>query len=153
MISSANSMKLGYLSEVGIRVFLQLFSILGYILQSDWYLVFRILNYRSSLVMFSIIMVLLHLLYSGLFSKWYYACCTAGILLLSGVIKSVLFGIVRRFIQQEIQKISIFQLLFNRLESLTCSVWRLHILIGIIPVHIPFVFILPLIKIARTQFL
>jgi len=46
-----------YLSEVGIRVSLLLFYILGYILQSDRYLVFGILNYRPSLFMLSIIRV------------------------------------------------------------------------------------------------
>ena len=47
----------GYLSEVGIRIFLQFFSILGYILQSDRCLVFGILYYRSYLFMRSIIRV------------------------------------------------------------------------------------------------
>ena len=48
----------GNISEVGIRVFLQLFSIIGYILRSDRCVVFGILNYRSSLFTLSIISVL-----------------------------------------------------------------------------------------------
>ena len=46
-----------YLSEVGIRVSLLLFYILGYILQSDRHPVFEILNYRSSLIMLRIIRI------------------------------------------------------------------------------------------------
>ena len=59
MVSSVNSMVLGH-SQNGSTIelsfrrrypdFLRLFSILGYILQSDWCRVFRILNYRSSLL-------------------------------------------------------------------------------------------------------
>ena len=59
MISSANSMMLGYSknwSTIGLSFrrrypdFLRLFYSLGYIFQSDRCLVFRILNYRSSLL-------------------------------------------------------------------------------------------------------
>ena len=66
VISSDNSMKLGYpqdwsrsgyLSEVSTRDSLRIFYNLGYIFQSDRRLVFRILNYRSSLFMLSIIRV------------------------------------------------------------------------------------------------
>ena len=53
----------GYLSKVGIRVFLRLFSILGNILQSDWCLVSGILNYRSSLFKLSIFRVFLSLVF------------------------------------------------------------------------------------------
>ena len=51
----------GYLPKVGIRVSLRLFNILGYIFQSDRFLVFRIPNCRSSLFMLSIIRVFLYL--------------------------------------------------------------------------------------------
>ena len=63
--------------------------------------------------------------------------------------KTVLFDIVRKFIQQKVQKMS---------NSGYCSVdlgalpIMIHILIDIIPVHVLFVFILPLIEIARKQF-
>jgi len=59
MISSANSIVLGHSqnwSTIGLSFrrrypdFLRLFSILGYILQSDWCRVFGILNYRCSLL-------------------------------------------------------------------------------------------------------
>ena len=61
----------------------------------------------------------------------------------------VLFGIVQRLIQPEVQKISIFWLLISQLESPTYSTsylnwYKFH--------HVPLVFILPLTEIARTQF-
>ena len=129
MISSANSMKLGYsqdwsrsgyLSEVNSRNSLRIFYILGYIFQSDWCLVFGILNYRSSLlcsglsglslssVFWLILRVTLSMQYSGnSIAKLCY--------------QSVLFGIVRRFIQPEVQRMFIFWLLFSQHESPTYS--------------------------------
>jgi len=50
----------------------------------------------------------LYLQYSSLFSESYQVCSTIGILLQNSVIRSILFGIVRRFIQQEGQTMSIF---------------------------------------------
>ena len=48
------------------------------------------------------------------------------------------------------QKLSIFWLLFNRLGALPIVI---HILIGISPIHVLFVFILPLIKMRGRNFL
>ena len=110
----------GYLSEVSSRDSLRVFYILGYIFQSDRYLVFGILNYWSSL------------LCSGLsgFSltsvSWLILGATVSMQYCGNPIaklcyQSVLFGIVQRFIQPEAQKISIFWLLFGQYESPTYS--------------------------------
>jgi len=151
-------MKLGYsqnwskigLSFGSIRVFLQLFSILGYILQRDRCLVLRILNYQSSLFMLSVIRV------SFIF----------GILAHSQ--SDIKYAIQREFyckaMLSGLYYLASFEDLYSKkcrrcLYSDYCSVDLralpavIHILIGIIPVYVLFVFILPLIEIARTQFL
>jgi len=130
--------------------FLWLFSILGYILQSDRCLVFRILNYRSSLFMLSIIRVFVIfgiLAYSRSDIKYtvqrefYYKA------MLSGHYYSTSFEDsysrkCRRCLYSDYCAV-----------NLTALPTVIHILIGIIPIHVPFVFILPLIEIARTQIL
>ena len=63
----------------------------------------------------------LYLQYSGSFSERHWVCSATGILLRSCVIRLMLFGIVRRFIQPEVQRMSISWLLFSRLESPTYS--------------------------------
>ena len=121
----------GYLSEDSSRNSLRIFYILYYIVQSDWCLVFGILNYRSSL-----------LLCSGL----------------SGFSLSSVFWLM-------LGGLSSKQYNWNSkdLYSRKCGGWFysanlralpivLHILIGINSIFVPFVFILPLIEIARTQF-
>ena len=129
MIYLANSMKLGfsqdwsrlgYLSEVSCRDSLRVFYILGYIFQSDRCLVFGILNYRSSLLC----SVLSRFPLSSVF--WLILRATLSIQYSGNSIaklcyQSVLFGIVRRFIQPEVQRMSIFWLLFSQLESPTYS--------------------------------
>ena len=129
MISLANSMKLGYsqdwswsgyLSEVSSRNSLWIFYILGYIFQSDRCLVFGIHNYRSSLFCselsgFSLPLVFWLILRATL-SKQYSGNSIAKL-----CYQSVLFGIVRRLIQPEVQRMSIFRLLFSQLESPTYS--------------------------------
>jgi len=76
---------------------------------------------------------------------WYLEFLIIGLLYLW----SVLFGIVQRFMQQEVQRISIFRSLFSRLESPTFSASYLNWYNSAL---VLFVFNLPLIEIARTQF-
>jgi len=145
MISSANSMKLGYsqdwswsgyLSEVGIRVFLQLLSIPGYILQSDWCLVFGILNYRSSLVMLSIIGVFF------IFSILAYSR------------RAIKYAVQLEFYYKEVISDQYYLASFKDLYGRKCRRYLcsdhypinmkmlllvIHILIGINHVHVPFV--------------
>jgi len=135
-----------YLSEVGIRVSLLIFYILGYILQIDRYLVFGILYYRSSLLC----SVLSGFSLSSVF--W----------LILGVILTMQYS--GDSIAKQCYQVSIIRHLYIRKcrrcpYSDYCSVDLralhaiVHILIGIIHVPVPFVFILPLNEIARTQFL
>jgi len=111
----------GYLSKVSSRDSLWVFYILSYIFHSDRCLVFKILNYRYSSFMLSIIgvfyifSILAHSrsdIKYAIQQKFYYKA------VLSDQDYSTSF---ERFIQQTVQQISIFWLLFNRLEGPTCS--------------------------------
>ena len=159
MISSANSMKLGYsqdwsrsgyLSEVGSLDSLWVFYILGFILRSDWWMVFRILNYRSSLVTFSTFRVFFIL--SILAYSW----------------RAIKYAIQLEFYCEATTSDQYCLASFKELYSMKyrrclyfdyCSVnlWALplviHILIGIILVPIFSVFIFSLIEILRIKFL
>ena len=158
MISSANSMKLGHSQnwstiELSFRRrypdFLRLFSILDYILQSDWCRVFRILKLSVFFIMLRIIRVSFIFIILAYFSESYQVCSIAGILLQSNDIRLVLFGIVQNLYSKKCRRCLYFGYCSVDLGALPIVI---HILIGIIPVHVLFVFILPLIEIARTQF-
>ena len=101
-------------SVVGILYGYSIFSAISFRVIDAWYsefLIIGLLYYAQDYQGF------LYLQYSGLFSE----CSTTRILLQSNDIRSVLFGIVQRLIQPEVQKISIFWLLFRPLESPTYS--------------------------------
>ena len=105
-----------YLSEGGIRIFYSysIFLAISFRVIDIWYSEFSIIGllyYAQDYQGF------LYLRYSGSFLEQHWACSTAGILLRSCVIRLILFGIVRRFIQPEVQRMSISWLLFSRLES------------------------------------
>jgi len=115
----------GYLSQDSSRHSLQIFYILYYIVQSDWCLIFGILNYRSSL-----------LLCSGL----------------SGFpLSSVFWLILGRLSSMQIYTAGSAEDDYYSVDLRALPI-VLHILIGINSTHVPFVFNLPLIEIARTQF-
>ena len=128
MISSDISMKLGILwidpdrvifqkSVVGILYGYSIFSVISF---SDRCLVFGILNYWSSslcsgLSGFSLSSVFWLILGATLSMQY------GGNSIAKLCHQSVLFGIIQRFIQPEVQRTSIFWLLFSRLESPTYS--------------------------------
>ena len=115
----------GYLSEDSSRNSLRIFYLLYYIVQSNWCLVFGILNYRSSL-----------LLCSGL----------------SGFpLSSVFWLILGRLSSMQIYTTGSAEDDYYSVDLRALPI-VLHILIGINSTLVPFVFILPLIEIARTQF-
>jgi len=117
---SQNWSQSGYLSEVSTRDSLRTFYILGYIFQNDWCLVFRILNYQSSLLCSGLSGFLLSsvfwLILGGLSSMQYNRNSIA-----KQRHQISIIWYRSKFIQPEVQKISIFWLLFRPLESPTYS--------------------------------
>ena len=110
----------GYLSDVGIRISLRLLYIPGYILQSDWCLVFGILNYRSSLLC----SVLSEFSISSVF--WLILGELSGMQYIGNSITKQWHQIIfiwhrSKIYTAEGQKMFIFRLLFSRLESPTRS--------------------------------
>ena len=92
-------------SVIGILYGYSMFSAISFRVIDAWYsefLIIGLLYYAQDYQGF------LYLQYSGLFLEGYQVCSTTGILLQSNDIRSVLFGIVQRLIQPEVQEISIF---------------------------------------------